>query len=116
MYSDLRGIDGLLSEMERSGVEFDAGTWQVLVRIGEERFLDMSVVGDGREAIRGKSWWERPEQVKWYARVGEVWKQVVAERLRERGLGEEISEREYGDVVPAEDGAQSVTNEGTVWL
>ena len=111
VYSDLKGIDGLLMEMERSGVEFDVGTWNTLVKIGGERFNDLHDVAGG---VRGTGFWERSYNVKWYQKVAVEWKLVIAARLREHGLGSEISEREYGTTALPEAGQASA--EQTVWL
>ena len=112
VYSDLKGIDGLLTEMERSGVEFDVGTWNTLVKIGGERFNDLH---DADGGVRGTEFWERSHNVKWYQKVAVEWKLVIAARLREHGLGSEISEREYGtNTLPK--GGQASAEQGTVWL
>ena len=112
IYSDLRGVDGLLMEMERSGVGFDMGTWNTLVKIGGERFADLH---DADGGARGAGFWERPHNVRWFQKVAVEWKMVVASRLREQGLGAEISEREYGPVSLA-DKAPADAEQGTVWL
>jgi hypothetical protein len=112
IYSDLKGIDGLLLEMERSGVEFNIGTWNTLVGIGAERFTDLNSADGG---VRGAAFWERPHNVKWFQKVAVEWKMVVAARLREQGLCAEISEREYGAGSLSEAGAPRVEQE-TVWL
>jgi hypothetical protein len=112
VYSDLKGIDGLLMEMERSGVEFDVGTWNTLVKIGGERFTDLH---DANGGARGVGFWERPCNVIWFQKVAVEWKMVVAGRLREQGLGAEISEREYGAGSQPETGPANA-EQGTVWL
>ncbi len=112
VYSDLRSVDGLLSEMERSGVEFDIGTWNTLVKIGGERFTDLHAPNGG--GTRGASWWERPQNATWFQKVAVDWKMAVAARLREQGLGMEISEREYGNYVT--DHKAGGTEQKTIWL
>jgi Mtf2 family len=112
VYSDLQGIDRLLMEMERSGVEFDLGIWDILVKIGGERFTDLH---DADGGTRGSVFWERPSNVGWFQKVAVEWKMVVAGRLREQGLGAEISEREYGAVILPESGPGNAEQE-TVWL
>jgi hypothetical protein len=111
VYSDLQSIDGLLTEMERSGVEFDLGTWKILVKIGGERFTDLHDVDGG---ARG-TFWQRPSNVRWFQKVAVERKMVVAARLRGQGLGAEISEREYGAVSLPESGPADA-EQGTVWL
>lgn len=112
VYSDLNGIDGLLVEMERSGVEFNIGTWNTLVGIGAERFSDLHSPDGG---VRGVAFWERPHNLKWFQKVAMEWKMVVAARLTEQGLGAEISEREYGTGSLSEAGPAQA-EQGTVWL
>jgi hypothetical protein len=112
IYSDLNGIDGLLVEMERSGVEFNIETWNTLVGIGAERFTDLQSPDGG---VRGAAFWERPHNLKWFQKVAMEWKMVVAARLREQGLGAEISEREYGVGSLSEAGPAQAEQE-TVWL
>jgi len=112
VYSDLNGVDGLLVEMERSGVEFNIGTWNTLVRIGAERFSDLHSPDGG---VRGAAFWERPHNLKWFQKVAMEWKMVVAARLSEQGLGAEISEREYGTGGLSEAGPAQA-EQGTVWL
>jgi Mtf2 family len=112
VYSDLKGIDGLLVEMERSGVEFNIGTWNTLVGIGAERFTDLHSPDGG---VRGAAFWERQHNVKWFQKVAVEWKTVVAARLREQGLGAEISEREYGAGSLSEARPAQAEQE-TVWL
>jgi hypothetical protein len=108
----LKGIDGLLVEMERSGVEFNIGTWNTLVGIGAERFTDLHSPDGG---VRGAAFWERQHNVKWFQKVAVEWKTVVAARLREQGLGAEISEREYGAGSLSEARPAQAEQE-TVWL
>jgi hypothetical protein len=112
VYSDLQGIDGLLLEMERSGVEFNIETWNILVEIGAERFTDLHRPDGG---ARGAAFWERPHNVKWFQKVAVEWKTVIAARLREQGLDTEISEREYGVGSVSEAGPAQAEHE-TVWL
>ena len=112
VYSDLQGIDGLLVEMERSGVAFDVGTWNTLVKVGGERFNDLHRADGG---VRGLGFWERPHNIRWFQKVAVEWKMVVAGRLREQGLAGEISEREYVAAVLPE-ARQADAEEGTVWL
>jgi len=98
--------------MERSGVEFNIGTWNTLVRIGAERFSDLHSPDGG---VRGAAFWERPHNLKWFQKVAMEWKMVVAARLSEQGLGAEISEREYGTGGLSEAGPAQA-EQGTVWL
>jgi hypothetical protein len=112
VYSDLKGIDGLLVEMERSGVEFNIETRNILVGIGAERFTDLHSPDGG---VRGAAFWERPHNVKWFQKVAVEWKMIVAARLREQGLGAEITEREYGAGSLSEVGPAQAEQE-TVWL
>jgi hypothetical protein len=111
VYSDLQSIDGLLMEMERNGVEFDVGTWNILVKIGGERITDLH---DADGGVRG-TFWGRPSNVRWFQKVAVEWKMAVAARLREQGLGAEISEREYGAVSLPDSGPVDA-EQGTVWL
>lgn len=112
VYSDLQSIDGLLMEMERNGVEFDVGTWNVLVKIRGERVTDLH---DADKGTRGAAFWERPSNMRWFQKVAVEWKMVVAARLREQGLDAEITEREYGTVSPPQAGP-SAAEPSTVWL
>jgi len=112
VYSDLKSVDGLLMEMERNSVAFDVGTWNALVKIGSERFSDLHGADGG---VRGLGFWERPTNVKWFQKVAVEWKTVVAARLREQGLGVEITEREYG-MASLPDSGQASVKQGTIWL
>lgn len=112
VYSDLQSIDGLLMEMERNGVEFDVGTWNILIKIQGERVTDLH---DADRSTRGATFWERPSNMRWFQKVAVEWKMVVAARLREQGLDAEITEREYGAVSPPQAGP-SDAEPGTVWL
>jgi hypothetical protein len=112
VYSDLQSIDGLLMEMERNGVEFDVGTWNILIKIQGERVTDLH---DADGSTRGATFWERPSNMRWFRKVAVEWKMVVAARLREQGLDAEITEREYGAVSPPQAGP-SDAEPGTVWL
>lgn len=96
--SSLREIDGLLSEMERGGVEHNEETYRILRHIERERAKDLKTAeGQAtqvKEGCRGAGWWKRHEQIFWFPRVLE-WEEVIAGRLdaKERMLEEE--RREY---------------------
>lgn len=81
IYSDLRGMNSLLTEMEANGVEFDVGTWETLRSVGLDRQKDL----DG-EGERGKRWWNMMEQRNWWPRVGVEWRELIKRRLEEKGL------------------------------
>jgi hypothetical protein len=112
VYSDLQSIDALLMEMERNGVEFDVGTWNILVKIRGARVTDLH---DANRGTRGATFWERPCNTRWFQRVAVEWKMVVAARLREQGLDAEIAEREYGTVSAPQAGPSDAAP-NTVWL
>ena len=111
IYSDLQSIDNLLREMERNGIEFDLGTWEVLAKIGNERSEDL----EGKQ-IRGKTWWERPTQEKWYQKVGGEWKGVIAEQLQEQGIGVTTREDDSSAVAWAPRTSKQSAMEQQVWL
>ena len=109
IYSDMQSVDNLLREMERNGIEFDLGTWEVLAKIGNERAEDLS----GKQ-MRGKLWWQRPQHAKWYQKVGLEWKAVIADRLQERGLG--VTTREDDASTPFGAPSRDSSTEQQVWL
>ena len=101
-HSSLREVCSLLSEMERGAVEFDRGTVRVLRDVADERWSDLmqhsshvdpefESVGDGKVVSRGANWWERQEQVQWWPRI-EKWRNIIAKRLEEKGMGEVFRE------------------------
>lgn len=102
VYSSLREVCDLLSEMEQGAVEFDRRTHKTLSYIARERWSDLmqheSQVNPSIESLddetvgsRGRQWWMQPEQMKLWARV-EEWTRTIAKQLEERGMGEVIRE------------------------
>ena len=108
-YSDLRGMDGLLSEMARNGIEFDTGTWEVLEEVGHSRLAAFEGPA-ATAAERRKEWWERGEQ-RWGFERWKAWRTVVTRMLRERGLVIRVAE-ENG----SEEGRDENGGTQTIWL
>ena len=113
IYSDLKWIAALLSEMQGSGVEFDGTTYTTIQGIEAERWTQMNT-GEG---TRGKEWWLRPEQMRRFPTLME-WKQVVAMRLQEQGMGHLLAEREYDSEswVPEKGTQSAIAERPKVWL
>ncbi len=117
-HSSLRELCTLLSEMERGAVEFDRGTYRVLRDVADERWHDLmhQTVGvnqtiedlAGEKLVsRGAKWWSRQEQAQWWPKV-ESWRNVVAKKLEEKGMGEVIRE--------GPPGWQAAQSSPEVWL
>jgi hypothetical protein len=88
--SSLREIDGLLSEMERGGVEVTEETYRILQKIEDERADDLERLSGQAGLVagsRGGAWWKRHEQVFWFPRILD-WLAVVSKRLNMRQMEE----------------------------
>lgn len=109
-YSSLSDITFLLSEMEASGVDCDGSTYTFIRSIEEERWTQFNR-GEGN---KGKDWWLRPEQVRRFAEMMK-WKQIIAVRLQEQGMGHLLAEREYSSDLQAM-GEGVIAESPRVWL
>jgi hypothetical protein len=109
IYSSLQEITALLAEMQTSGIDFNGDTYNLIRSIEEERWTQFNT-GDGD---RGKEWWLRAEQVRRFGGLME-WKQIVAVRLQEQGMGHLLAEREYSSDLQAM--RERVAEEPRVWL
>ena len=65
------------------------------------------------EGTRGEEWWLRPEQMRRFPTLME-WKQVVATRLQEQGMGHLLAEREYGS--ESSETQSTMAERPKVWL
>ena len=95
--------------MQTSGIDFNGDTYNLIRSIEEERWTQFNT-GDGD---RGKEWWLRAEQVRRFGGLME-WKQIVAVRLQEQGMGHLLAEREYSSDLQAM--RERVAEEPRVWL
>ncbi|RVX75252.1 hypothetical protein B0A52_00604 [Exophiala mesophila] len=82
-HSSLRQIHHLLVEMDRSGVEHDLETCQLLRNIQMDRTWDLSN-GQNLSAptahARGADWWNKYEQIAWYPQIVS-WQEYVSKSL-----------------------------------
>ena len=83
MFSSLREVDALLSEMEQIGIEMNYETRHILQSIDNDRAQDQMQETKprlGSSRARGPNWWKKHEQLLWFAKI-QTWANLIDRRL-----------------------------------
>ncbi|KKY18416.1 hypothetical protein UCRPC4_g04952 [Phaeomoniella chlamydospora] len=105
-YSDFRGMEKVLNDMQAGAVPFDLTTLNIIDGVREERFFSLAQASlyhedmssdEEQKNMRPAWWWQMDSNDKEFRRLTELWRQTIVESLEDTDAAEEIPDITYTD-------------------